>query len=119
LKSLFWGVLIAVALGFACNARAQSEVTLLSPNPIQETMDKLVAGFQAKTGIHVKVTYGSGLSTRKQVAGGQVRRSWSEPPQASRRPGEPPAGWEQRLGQPLSSAVMSAPRVVSRSATAA
>lgn len=72
LKSLFWGVLIALALGFSCNARAQSEVTLLSPNPIQETMDKLVAGFQAKTGIHVKVTYGSGLGTRKQVAGGQA-----------------------------------------------
>lgn len=72
MKPLFWGVLIALALSFACDARAQSEVTLLSPNPIQETMDKLVAGFQAKTGIHVKVTYGSGLSTRKQVASGQA-----------------------------------------------
>ena len=72
MKSPFWGVLIALALGFSSNARAQSEVTLLSPNPIQETMDKLVASFQAKTGIHVKVTYGSGLSTRKQVASGQA-----------------------------------------------
>ena len=35
-------------------------------------MDKLVAGFEAKTGIHVKVTYGSGLGTRKQVAGGRA-----------------------------------------------
>jgi molybdate transport system substrate-binding protein len=72
LKSLFCGVLIALSLGLSSNARAQNEVTLLSPNPIQQTMDKLVAGFQAKTGISVKVTYGSGLSTRKQVAGGQA-----------------------------------------------
>lgn len=72
MKSLLWGVVIALALGFSCDARAQSEVTLLSPNPIQQTMDKLVAGFQAKTGIHVKATYGSGLSTRKQVASGQA-----------------------------------------------
>ena len=35
-------------------------------------MDKLVAGFEAKTGTHVKVTYGSGLSTRKTVASGQA-----------------------------------------------
>jgi molybdate transport system substrate-binding protein len=72
LKSLRWELLIAAFLAFTSGARAQSEITLLSPNPIQETMDKLVAGFEAKTGIHVKVTYGSGLSTRKQVASGQA-----------------------------------------------
>jgi molybdate transport system substrate-binding protein len=67
-----FAVVVALALGIPSNARAQSEITLLSPNPIQETIDKLVADFQGKTGIHVKVTYGTGVSTRKTVASGQA-----------------------------------------------
>ena len=31
-----------------------------------------MADFEAKTGIHVKVTYGTGVSTRKTVASGQA-----------------------------------------------
>src|SRR5437870_5718638 len=65
-------VVVAVALGLSSAARAQSEITLLSPNPIQMTIDKLVADFQAKTGTRVKVTYGTGVSTRKTVASGQA-----------------------------------------------
>src|SRR2546425_4651812 len=65
-------VVVALALGISSTARAQSEITLLSPNPIQAEIDKLVADFQAKTGIHVKVTYGTGVSTRKTVASGQA-----------------------------------------------
>src|SRR6266850_4093968 len=63
-------VVVALALGISSNARAQSEITLLSPNPIQTTIDKLVADFEAKTGTHVKVTYGTGVSTRTTVASG-------------------------------------------------
>ncbi len=62
--------LVALALGISAGARAQSEITLLSPNPIKETVDKLVADFQAKTGTKVKITYGSGVGTRKTVAEG-------------------------------------------------
>jgi molybdate transport system substrate-binding protein len=65
-------VVVALALGIASTARAQSEITLLSPNPIEATIDKLVAAFEAKTGTHVKVTYGTGVSTRKTVASGQA-----------------------------------------------
>ena len=36
------------------------------------TIDKLVANFETKTGITVKVTYGTGVSTRKTVASGQA-----------------------------------------------
>jgi molybdate transport system substrate-binding protein len=61
---------IALAFGVSTGARAQSEITLLSPNPIKETVDRLVADFQAKTGTKVKITYGSGVSTRKTVAEG-------------------------------------------------
>jgi molybdate transport system substrate-binding protein len=61
---------VALALGISAGARAQSEITLLSPNPIKETIDKLVADFQAKTGTKVAITYGTGVSTRKTVAEG-------------------------------------------------
>ena len=62
--------LVTLALGVSANAHAQSEITLLSPNPIKETVDKLVEDFQAKTGTKVKITYGTGVGTRKTVASG-------------------------------------------------
>src|SRR5262245_9300536 len=67
-----WAVAVILLFAIAPNARAQTEITLLSPNPIQTTIDKLVADFEAKTGIHVKVTYGTGVSTRKTVADGHA-----------------------------------------------
>ena len=60
----------AFALALPPAASAQTEITLLSPNPIKETVDRLVAGFEAKTGDHVKVTYGTGVGTRATVAKG-------------------------------------------------
>src|SRR5579883_1923298 len=51
----------AVLLLSASGARAQTEITLLAPGPLgRETIDKLVANFEAKTGDKVKVTYGQG-----------------------------------------------------------
>lgn len=64
-------VIAALALGIASSARAQGEITLLAPGPIKEPLDKLLAAFQTKTGTKVKVTYGGGVPTRKQVASGQ------------------------------------------------
>ena len=51
-------------------ASAQAEITLLSPNPIKETIDRLVTDYEKKTGNHVKVTYGTGVGTRETVAKG-------------------------------------------------
>jgi molybdate transport system substrate-binding protein len=62
--------LVALLLGVSEAARAQSEITLLSPNPIKETIDRLVSDFQAKTGTKVAITYGTGVGTRKTVASG-------------------------------------------------
>jgi molybdate transport system substrate-binding protein len=62
--------LVAVVLGLSGGARAQSEITLLSPNPIKAEIDKLVADFQSKTGTKVRITYGTGVGTRKTVASG-------------------------------------------------
>ena len=41
-----------------------------SPNPIETTINTLAAAFEARTGTHVAVTYGTGVSTRKTVASG-------------------------------------------------
>src|SRR5713101_2657595 len=79
-KYLLWSfVLAAVVLGSSYPARAQSEITLLAPGPMgRETMDKLIAGFESKTGDKVKVTYGQGsrdtppYGTRQLVARGQA-----------------------------------------------
>ena len=62
----------ALALAIPSRASAQSEITLLSPDPIKATIEKLVGDFEAKTGIQVKITYGTGVSTRKTVASGQA-----------------------------------------------
>ena len=67
---LSMAVLVAVVCGLSSAARAQSEINLLSPNPIKETIDRLVSDFQTKSGTKVKVTYGSGVGTRKTVASG-------------------------------------------------
>ena len=54
------------------SARAQTEVTLLAPNPFRGPLDKVVAGFESKTGYKLKVTYGKGMGTRQQVARGEI-----------------------------------------------
>jgi molybdate transport system substrate-binding protein len=66
--------MILIVFLFSCcsGLYAQAQLTLLSPNPITEPLDKIVANFQAKTGIQVKITYGTGVSTRKTVESGQA-----------------------------------------------
>lgn len=71
-------VVATLLIGSAYVARAQTEITLLVPGPMgRETMDKLIAGFESKTGDKVKVTYGQGsrdnppYGTRQLVARGQ------------------------------------------------
>src|SRR5258706_13658041 len=62
--------LVALAFGMSSGAHAKSQIALLSPNPIKEQVDKLVADFQAKSGTKVSITYGTGVGTRKTVASG-------------------------------------------------
>jgi len=63
-------VAAALVLQVASTVWSQTEITLLSPNPIEMTINKLIADYEAKTGTHVKVTYGTGVSTRTTVASG-------------------------------------------------
>jgi molybdate transport system substrate-binding protein len=62
---------VAIVFGSWFSAWAQNEITLLAPRPMQTTIDKLVANFQAKTSYKVKVTYQSAQLTRQSVAKGQ------------------------------------------------
>jgi molybdate transport system substrate-binding protein len=65
-------VAIALAVAIPSRAGAQSAITLLSPDPIKATIERLVGDFETKSGTKVKITYGTGVSTRKTVASGQA-----------------------------------------------
>jgi molybdate transport system substrate-binding protein len=65
-------VAIMLACGWAgARAQAQSEVTLLAVGPMRAPTQKIITGFEAKTGRKVKATYGNGVETRRMVAKGQ------------------------------------------------
>ena len=63
--------ILAVVLGNAYSARAQSEVTLVAPGGIRAAIEQLIPGFEKRTGIQVKATFGSGNGTKQQVTRGE------------------------------------------------
>jgi molybdate transport system substrate-binding protein len=69
---LLSAVVVALVLGNAHSARAQSEVTLIAPGGIRAAIEQLIPGFERKTGYKVKATFGSGGGTRQQVARGEA-----------------------------------------------
>jgi molybdate transport system substrate-binding protein len=73
MKCLLLSVVAVLALGNLYTAGAQSnEITLIAPGGIRDAVEQLIPGFEAKTGIKVKATFGSGLGTKKQVASGEA-----------------------------------------------
>ena len=69
MRRIILSLALTAAPGFT--AQAQSEITLLAPGPMRTPLDKIVANFQPKTKYKVKVTYGTGLSTRQSIAKGE------------------------------------------------
>src|ERR1700675_1709287 len=63
---------VALVFGNPCRGRAQTEVTLIAPGGIRTSIEKLIPGFERKTGYKVKATFGSGGGTRKQVVQGDA-----------------------------------------------
>ena len=61
----------ALMLGGAFSARAQNEITLLTPSPTRVALDKILPKFEAKTGHKVKVTYSGARTTTQRVAHGE------------------------------------------------
>ena len=71
-KCLFPTVfVVALVFGGRVSARAQSEITLLAPNPTRVALEKILPNFQAKMGYKVKVTYGGARTTTQTVAHGE------------------------------------------------
>jgi molybdate transport system substrate-binding protein len=70
-KHAAWCIaVIAFAFGVSSSARAQTRVTLLSPDPLKREVDEIVQNFEKKTGYMVQESYGTGVSTRKTVGEG-------------------------------------------------
>jgi molybdate transport system substrate-binding protein len=61
---------VAFVLGLSCGARAQTRITLLSPDPLKKEVDAIVQSFEMKTGYRVQESYGTGVSSRKTVGEG-------------------------------------------------
>lgn len=62
--------LSALLLAIPHAAAAEQVITLLAPGGARAAVEALIPGFEAKTGMKVKATFGSGLGTKKQVAQG-------------------------------------------------
>lgn len=73
MKGLLTAVTLAVLMFGADVAHSQTEMTLLAPGitPTKTALEKVIPAFESKSGYKVKVTYGSGLGTKEQVAKGQ------------------------------------------------
>jgi molybdate transport system substrate-binding protein len=72
MKYLRSSIVAALVLGNSYSARAQGEIAFLAPQPLKASLDKLIPGFENKTGYKVKMTIGTGLGTKQQVARGEA-----------------------------------------------
>ena len=76
MKKQLSSAVLALVLGSLQAASAQTatnkgEITLIGPGGVQAAVEKLIPGFERKTGYRLKATIGSGLGTKKQVAAGE------------------------------------------------
>jgi molybdate transport system substrate-binding protein len=67
LSSIFVVVLV---LGNWASASAQTEITLRTPLPTKDSFEKILPGFEAKTGYKVNASYGNGVGTKQEAAKG-------------------------------------------------
>jgi molybdate transport system substrate-binding protein len=63
---------VTLGLGVSYTAAAQTEVTVIGPGGVRAAVEKLIPGFEAKTGYKIKATFGSGGGTHAQVVKGDV-----------------------------------------------
>lgn len=69
MSSFFRFAIIAMAIN-AQSVRAE-EVTLIAPGGIRDAIERMIPGFEKKTGHTVRPTFGSGGGTRQQVIRGE------------------------------------------------
>jgi len=63
---------LMLALSLSCIATAPAEITVIGPGGVRAAVEKLIPGFEARTGYKVKATFGSGGGTHAQVVKGDV-----------------------------------------------
>lgn len=68
LLSAVWAMSLVLAVSYT--AGAQTEVTVVGPGGVRTAVEKLIPGFEAKTGYKVKPTFGSGGGTHAQIVKG-------------------------------------------------
>lgn len=68
LSSLF---VAALMLGGWASAKAQTEITLRAPLPMKDSFEKILPGFEMKTGDKVMASYGTGVGTKEEAAKGE------------------------------------------------
>ena len=72
-RIFFLGAVVAALMpGGAPITLAQTEVSLLAPNPFRGTLNKVAGGFEPKTGYKLNITLGRGMGTRQQIARGEM-----------------------------------------------
>jgi molybdate transport system substrate-binding protein len=73
MKPLNAWILTVLVMGHLHSAGAQGrEIAVIAPGGIRVALEQLIPAFEKKTGDQVKVRYGSGVATRKQVASGEA-----------------------------------------------
>ena len=65
-------VVLAVALSLASTVHAQKEITVIGPGSARAALEKLLPGFEEKTGYKVISTIGTGVGTKKQIIQGEA-----------------------------------------------
>ena len=61
---------VALIFGVWVTVRAQTEITLDTPLPTKDSFEKILPGFEAKTGYKVKPRWGNGVGTKQDAARG-------------------------------------------------
>jgi len=63
---------LMLLLSLSCSATAPVEITVIGPGGVRAAVEKLIPGFEARTGYKVMPTFGSGGGTHAQVVKGDV-----------------------------------------------
>src|SRR3989442_410118 len=64
-----------LVLGSVSSAQNQKEISVLGSILFKPALDKLIPGFESKTGYKVKFTWGSGVTARERVVKGAAEIS--------------------------------------------
>jgi molybdate transport system substrate-binding protein len=71
-KNLLLAAIMTLALCDPYSVWAQEVITLIGPGGIRASADQIIPGYESKTGLKVKGSFGSGVVAREQAARGDT-----------------------------------------------